>query len=163
MTSLFLSLPYLLNATLIQTDYEDNIHQCKINWGRLRQVFILELISLQFAMLTATWWLVLPFSEYHLKSYLSREECLDAVVKELNAMGNETQEMGRIQETQEMGLEIKVFDSKKVIWTVPFQYWPITMSDWKYSTSREILYAYCNCSYVHQSSCGLGVRLLRPG
>ena len=50
-----------------------------------------------------------------MKSYLSREECLDAVVKELNAMGNETQEMGRIQETQEMGLEIKVFDSKKVI------------------------------------------------
>ena len=46
MTSLFLSLPYLLNATLIQTDYEDNIHQCKINWGRLSQVFILIRISL---------------------------------------------------------------------------------------------------------------------
>ena len=37
------------------------------------------------------------------------------------------------------------------------------MSDWKYSTSREILYAYINCSYVRQSSSGFGVRLLRPG
>ena len=36
---------------------------------------------------------VAPSSEHHLKTNLSREECLETVVRELNAIGNATQEM----------------------------------------------------------------------
>ena len=77
-SSLLLSLPYILNSKLVQTDYEDNIYQCKINWGQQRLVFILLRCHIAYMIYQ------------YLETCESREKCLKTVIKELNEIGNAT-------------------------------------------------------------------------